>query len=117
MLALLAEAFFENINRAEGALWVLIAAGFAVRAAFAKGVLRRRCILAIPIFFCFGLSDFVEVHTGAWWRPWWLLAWKAACIAGMLWLFYDYMRRRGAWVKSRKRPSGSNKIGLREKGS
>gem|GEM_PF-3089523 len=28
----------------------------------------------------FGVSDFVEVHTGAWWRPWWLLAWKGDCI-------------------------------------
>lgn len=29
----------------------------------------------------FGISDFVEMGTGAWWRPWWLLAWKGACVA------------------------------------
>ena len=33
-------------------------------------------------FFAFGISDFVEIHTGAWYRPWWLLAWKATCVAG-----------------------------------
>lgn len=32
------------------------------------------------ILIFFGLSDFVEMTTGAWWQPWWLLAWKAACI-------------------------------------
>lgn len=30
--------------------------------------------------FAFGLSDAVEIWSGAWWRPWWLLVWKMACI-------------------------------------
>ena len=28
----------------------------------------------------FGVTDFVEVFTGAWWRPLWLLMLKAGCI-------------------------------------
>ena len=28
----------------------------------------------------FGGSDVVEASTGAWYDPWWLLAWKAVCI-------------------------------------
>ena len=32
------------------------------------------------ILIIFGLSDFVEMTTGAWWQPWWLLVWKAACL-------------------------------------
>jgi hypothetical protein len=32
----------------------------------------------------FGLSDLVESQTGAWWTPWWLFAWKALCVLGLL---------------------------------
>lgn len=28
----------------------------------------------------FGVSDIIELQTGAWWRPWWLLLLKAACL-------------------------------------
>ncbi|MGC4034087.1 MAG: hypothetical protein QM754_20595 [Tepidisphaeraceae bacterium] len=28
----------------------------------------------------FGGSDVVEAHTGAWYDPWWLFAWKAVCV-------------------------------------
>ena len=40
----------------------------------------------------FGLSDIVEIQTGAWWQPWWLLVWKGACISGLvllLWIWYS----------------------------
>jgi hypothetical protein len=42
----------------------------------------------------FGLSDFVEIQTGAWYRPWWLLAWKGFCVAGFLWMWYVYRKRK-----------------------
>ena len=29
------------------------------------------------LFLAFAGSDAVELTTGAWWRPWWLLVWKA----------------------------------------
>lgn len=35
-------------------------------------------------FLAFGVSDIVEVRTGAWYEPWWLLAWKALCIGMIL---------------------------------
>ncbi len=37
----------------------------------------------------FGLSDVVELQTGAFWRPWWLLVWKAGCMGAFvcLWRF------------------------------
>jgi len=31
----------------------------------------------------FGVSDIIEVSTGAFWRPWWLLALKGTCLIGM----------------------------------
>ena len=41
----------------------------------------RRAYFLAATFVLFGLSDVVELQTGAWWRPWWLLVWKAICIA------------------------------------
>ena len=40
-------------------------------------------ILAITLV-VFGASDVVEARTGAWWKPWWLFVWKAACILVLL---------------------------------
>ena len=90
------DAFFQTGNYAESVLWGLVAVVFAEYAFRTREAIRRRCLIAIPVFFFFGLSDVVEVQTGAWWRPWWLFAWKAACVAGMLWLLCDYLRRRRA---------------------
>ncbi len=42
----------------------------------------------------FGLSDLVESRTGAWWRPWWLLLWKAICLTGMAVCFLKYIQAR-----------------------
>ena len=42
---------------------------------------RGRAYLLAATFVLFGLSDVVELQTGAWWSPWWLLVWKAICIA------------------------------------
>jgi hypothetical protein len=39
-----------------------------------------------------GASDIVESRTGAWWRPWWLFAWKAVCVIALLFLFASYFR-------------------------
>ncbi len=45
---------------------------------------RRRLWPACPLFFIFAATDWVELQTGAWWRPWWLLVWKASCCLGLL---------------------------------
>jgi hypothetical protein len=55
---------------------------------------RRRCGVAFIVFVAFGFSDVMEMNTGAWWRPWWLFAWKAACFLAMVWLLVNYRRRR-----------------------
>lgn len=44
----------------------------------------------------FGVSDLIELWSGAWWRPWWLAAWKVGCgatIAGLALLWYRRVRR------------------------
>ena len=75
---------------------MLVAVVFGVFSIRRCGPARRRCTIATIVFFLFGMSDVVEVQTGAWWRPWWLFAWKALCVLAMLGLLWDYLRRRQA---------------------
>jgi hypothetical protein len=88
--------FFRTGNYAEAVLWMLVAAVFGVFAMRRSGLARRRCAIAVVVFFLFGMSDVVEVQTGAWWRPWWLFTWKAFCVLAMLGLLWNYLHRREA---------------------
>ncbi len=83
----------QTFNYAEAVLWGLFAIGFAWRAVQARSV-RGRCLIAAAAFLLFGLSDIVETQTGAWWRPWWLLVWKALCLLVFMVLVIDHLRRR-----------------------
>ena len=70
------------INYIEAFFWFVIGlvhCGFLIRPA-----LRGSKLVAACTFFAFGASDLVEMYTGAWWRPWWLLIWKAMCILVLL---------------------------------
>jgi hypothetical protein len=93
-LLLAAGDIFQIGNYAEAGLWILVAIVFGVFATRRSGTARRRCVLAVPVFLFFGLSDVVEVRTGAWWRPWWLFAWKATCVLGMIVLLAAHLRGR-----------------------
>ena len=88
-----AEIVFRLFNRAEGVLWIAIGVGFAValwRGGGHGGLKAAACLL----FVAFGVSDFVEIRTGGWYRPWWLLAWKATCVCGLALVLLLRQRRR-----------------------
>lgn len=84
---------FETINYLEALLWGVIAIAFAIAAIKPSG-LRGRCLLLAVTFLAFAGSDVVEVQTGAWWRPWWLLAWKAVCVLIMVQEFVRHNRMK-----------------------
>lgn len=84
---------FGLANLAEAALWFAIAIVFAL-VATRKPMVRRRSHLAAIAFFAFGLSDLLEISTGAWWRPWPLLALKSTCVAVLIGLLIDHYRRQ-----------------------
>lgn len=69
---------FIHANYAEAGLW----AAFAV-VALIKRTGRASWLLAAALLL-FGLSDIVETRTGAWYKPWWLFAWKALCVLCIL---------------------------------
>lgn len=78
---------YRWINLVEAALWILLGFGIAIVAVWRARVDSRpgSARLWLPlVLIAFGVSDLVETRTGAWWRPWWLLLWKAACVATLL---------------------------------
>ena len=77
------DPLFVLSNRIEAALWMLIALAMTI-AAVRRAHVRFECVIGAIAFALFGVSDLVEATTGAWWRPWWLFAWKAACVLAFL---------------------------------
>jgi len=92
--AKLLEQIYVNGNYIEAFLWFCFAIGFAVNAGKTSGKTRINRLITTLIFLLFGGSDIVEVQTGAWWSPWWLLVWKASCVLSMAILFWVYLRDR-----------------------
>ena len=85
---------FRTANFYEAGLWLaigVVALGFAL---WNTGRSRRRCFLLAIVMFAFGPTDIVEAHTGAWWTPWWLLAWKGACVVARLILLVEHYVKR-----------------------
>jgi len=75
-------------NYVEACLWAALGI-----LALCKRVDQRGVILGVTLV-VFGVSDWVEAHTGAWYRPWWLLAWKAACVLVLLIVGIPLLRKR-----------------------
>lgn len=80
-------------NIMEGFLWIGISGILYVRTARGtddgrKQIARRAAIA----FFWFGISDFVEAGTGAWYRPIGLLLMKSACVAVLVHCLVRYQR-------------------------
>jgi hypothetical protein len=83
---------FQVANAVEAGLWVLMGLCIFIVAAW-KNAAIRGAVPAITLI-VFGCSDVVEVQTGAWWRPWWLLVWKILCVLVLVGLLADYYLRR-----------------------
>ena len=67
---------FRYSNYIEGVVWFAVG-GLAFKAARDRGA-GHFAPWFLVTFLAFGLSDWLESITGAWWRPWWLFVWKAA---------------------------------------
>ena len=81
-----------ELNYFEAVFWIGIGVALLARGGRSDERLRRLALIAAGVFALFGVSDFVEAQTGAWWRPWWLLLWKAGCIAAIARIWQQYRR-------------------------
>ena len=71
----------EIFNAIEASWWIGLGIVLVFRAG-SRGSKRDRYLLAGALV-VFGISDVIEVWTGAWWRPWWLAVLKVACCLGI----------------------------------
>ncbi len=86
-------SFDQFFNLGEGVLWLAIATVILVRTIRSPAP-RRLGYGAAVSFALFGLSDSIEIRTGAWYSPWPLLALKAACVVSLLGHLRAYRKSR-----------------------
>ena len=71
--------FAAIFNLCEASLWFVIAAIIAWKLCKRTQIARFYWLLP-PTFVVFGISDFIESRTGAFWEPQWLLVMKTGCV-------------------------------------
>ncbi|NET27350.1 hypothetical protein [Okeania sp. SIO1I7] len=86
------EKVYKKGNYIEAVIWLIFSGAFAVSAIKNSGIIRLHRIVATFTFLLFGLSDIVEVQTGAWWHPWWLFVWKSLCVLSMFCLLIFFVK-------------------------
>ena len=81
-------------NIIEGLFWIAVALAVYIanrnKSQPEKQVAQRASIT----LFCFGISDFIEVSTGAWYKPIWVLLLKAACVVILIHCLVKYLALR-----------------------
>ncbi|TLD69800.1 hypothetical protein FEM03_15870 [Phragmitibacter flavus] len=86
--------FAAYFNFSEAALWIAISAVLFWRW-FRSPKNQRPFSLSLPLaFFAFGISDLIEIRSGAWWTPWWLLLLKTLCVIVFLHQALQHQRRQ-----------------------
>jgi len=85
----------DQFNAVEAVFWIVLG---VLTALFAggrlpgfTGILR---IWLVCTLIAFGISDLCELRTGAWWRPWWLLVWKGACLLSFAAIAFQVQKNR-----------------------
>lgn len=81
--------FVEAFNVFEAILWMSLAVYALVASRRSASRVRHLARRLSGLLVLFAISEAIEVGTGAPWRPWWLLAFKAFCVIGLggtLWL-------------------------------
>ena len=81
-------------NLLEAGLWISVAVALLILSKRLSDRQRRPAYVAAAAFFLFGVSDLIEIYTGAWWRPLWLLLWKGSCIVGLVTCLIWHLRAR-----------------------
>lgn len=83
----------QILNLAEAILWISISCVFLFRLRHTKKN-RDLSITCIIAFALFGVSDFIEVYTRAWYQPLSLFILKACCVLTLVTVYIIYGRRQ-----------------------
>jgi len=79
-------------NLIEAGLWLTFTLILSVKAWQSRVRLRRVFARLAGAFLVFSVSDVIESHTGAWWRPVWLLLLKVVCVVIFYFCLREYYR-------------------------
>ncbi|WP_435010369.1 hypothetical protein P12x_001632 [Tundrisphaera lichenicola] len=74
----------EAFNLAEAGLWAAFAAATVTLGHRVRGMTPWLRGLFFVAFLAFGLSDLIEIGSGAWWRPPGLLILKGVCLTSLV---------------------------------
>lgn len=85
--------FDQLFNLGEGIFWILVSIALLTRI---RRFPENRALLwaGSTAFFVFGLTDFIEVVTRAWYRPIPLLLLNVACVATLVACLGLYLKKR-----------------------
>ena len=97
--------FVFAFNAFETVLWTVI--GLVLLGRSSQADSRIRTVVAGITFLLFAISEVIEMQTGAWWRPIWLLLLKAVCIVTLVCIAVIHFRAVKA-SKERNRAPGND---------
>ena len=82
-------------NLVEGVIWIAIGIALIWKSRSLERA-RSPAILAGVTFILFAVSDFIEIRTGSWYQPAWLLLWNVTCVASLVssLIWYLAVRRK-----------------------
>lgn len=83
-------------NAVEAAYWVVVGIVVYVRSRRETPAVRTVSSVACGGFVLFGVSDVIEIFTGAWYKPVGLLVFKAVCLTTLVACYAWYRRVRGS---------------------
>ncbi len=75
---------FRTFNLIEGINWIVLGLFALSLSNSVPKKHKKLTIFAFMTLIIFGITDFIEIKTGAYWIPSWLLALNILCIAGMI---------------------------------
>jgi hypothetical protein len=83
-------------NYCEAVLWFVLGVVVVIAARRQSAAVRRNAWTAFGAFLAFGVSDLIEVRTGAWWTPWWLFVLKAACVLVLAGCLFRHLKLKAS---------------------
>jgi hypothetical protein len=82
-------------NVIEAVWWIALGIFAALTRRWPASCPRKLRLSLAGCLILFGISDVIEVYTGAWWEPLGLLFFKGACLVGIGCCIIAYYRTRG----------------------
>ena len=84
---------YALFNYLEAGVWFLFSLIFIIKSR--QDRFNKKIFTALGVtLFLFGISDIIEVQTGAWWKPVGLFLLKAGCVVSMIIFFTKYYIRK-----------------------